>query len=104
MSGGFAGKGAATWGALAYFYEGFDSDEAAVDAGDVVGQAAYFFVEALDVLGGEEDLPGGAHEVIGEAHWLFLWVELKMKFIQPVAGVGERAVCAFERIHEHDEG
>ena len=34
LSGGFFGEGAAAWGALAYFYEGFDADEAAVDAGD----------------------------------------------------------------------
>ena len=65
---GVFGGEAAAWGALAYFDEGFDSDEAAVDAGDVVCEAAYFFVEALDVFGGQKDLFGGAHEVVGEAH------------------------------------
>jgi hypothetical protein len=37
LSEGLFGEGAAAGGAFADFDEGFDSDEAAVDAGDVVG-------------------------------------------------------------------
>ena len=33
-----------------------------------------------------------------------LGIELEVEFVEPVAGVVERAVCAFEGVQEHDEG
>ena len=33
-----------------------------------------------------------------------LGIELEVEFVEPLAGVVERAVCAFESVHEHDEG